>query len=325
MSFRFNRPSDSPLPGLPSGFSSPLLRPDLKRNLWFPANGGIALHLSRQWKPMLSGLRRLGPLLIASRNQAAILGHYGLYPELPEGDGDRFLSENGDHFFELLHWHHARVWEQPMPGGVSYAVEFRNLEGNLFHKICLTPEADFPAFLDWVREYQAIGIEGFPPPSPVHARMEANDLAHLLSDGDEADGQGACDCQASSAFPEGSPVEITELFLAFRHLMHAGLSVTATLGGSGGETGLSHSHSFRFRKVGLSDGWAYCTDDHSVLHVRMDAIESLAVEPRWWEPGEPLQVSGLDRDGRAFFTLASGKGQAPDKWNRLIRASFHLA
>ena len=292
--------------------TSPLLRPELRRNLCFPSGGGLAVHLSRQWKPMLAGLRRLGPLLLASRNQAAILGHYGCYPEIETDHADRFATPDGDHFFELLRWCHARVWEQPQPDGVGYSVEFRNLEGNLFHKICLTPESDFAGFLDWVEEHQAIGIEGFSMLAP--APSEASQAARAA---------------AASGYGEGKPVEMTELFLAFRHLMHAGLSVSVTLGD--GETGMSHSHALPFMRVGLTEGWSYCTDGYesaeggAVFHLRLDAVDALVVEPRWWEPGAPLQVRGFGKGGEPFFRLPPGKRKQTGEWNRLVRASFGLA
>ncbi|HEY8967248.1 MAG TPA: ChuX/HutX family heme-like substrate-binding protein [Candidatus Methylacidiphilales bacterium] len=299
--------ADRPLPGNEPA-RSPLLRPELKRNLWFPSDGGIALRLSRRWRPMIAGLARLGPLLLASRNEAAILGHYGPYPAIPDGEGDRFFSGDGNFFFELLRWHHARVREQPYPGGPGYSVEFRNVDGNLFHKVCLTPESDFPAFLAWTAAHQAIGVEGIPVPVPDFSAFKGAppEPPESPQGKEKKEEEGTC---AS---------DVAALYLALRHLMHAGLEVSVTLGGSG----FGHTHAWRFAKVGLCDGWAYAADDRSVFHVRLASVAALDVAPRWWEPGEPLGVAALGARGETLFRLAPGPGQHPAEWNHLLKSSF---
>lgn len=265
-----------------------LTHPILERNVRFPGEGVTEVLLWNQWPGMLSGLSRLGKLLVVSRNEGSILGHFTEYPKLPPVlDAERFFTPESGFFIDLRFWHQACVREYRHGCGWSYSIEIANPYGQLIHKICLTGESDFSQFLDWVQIHQGTGEEPAWHPGV-------------------------------SLFATESPRGLSPTTLAkfFHPLAEEKTPVQITVGNEG----IHHSHTLVFEQIREIGDWLFCSNGSVGWHVLPHSLQSLELESRWWDEAEAtLQIRALSPTGSTLFILQSGSDVPPEQWNVLAR------
>ena len=124
-----------------------------------------------EWSRLLGLLRELGPVLMVSRTESAILGRHLVYPRF------EFVNNNiatsclsSDSLGMLQHnlalWEEGWVWKESVDGVSIEAFEFADLLGRGVHKVCATESTDLRAWEQVVRE------------ACTHA-SDAFDLLHL--------------------------------------------------------------------------------------------------------------------------------------------------
>jgi len=264
------------------GLASPLTAGILPENLRFPAEGGLGVALWDQWAAMLRELRGVGKLLVITRNEAAVIGHYRSYPDLAFCAGEERFAHGGGMAVDLGYWHRAQAREERHPDGYAYSVEVVDARKNPLHKVCLTVESDLPRFLEWVQNHQAAVF--LTPPLPV-----------------------------AGAEPASSPM--ADRGGAVRSLLHALMENELPVRVAVGNEGLSQSHAFVFQEMREMGEWVFCAEAEAGCHFRPAAVADLVLE--MCGCGGASWLRALCPQGRTLFILAPTLETDFSRWTRL--------
>ena len=119
--------------------------------------GGRALiPLLPRWAVLFRGIRTFGRVFYVCLSRGTSLGHLGPYPEIWSTPCDQSgWDDNRGLKFFFPGWARGFVTVEQREAGWLYAIEFQDFDGEVIHKIFLTSESNFEAFLWWLKINQA--------------------------------------------------------------------------------------------------------------------------------------------------------------------------
>lgn len=282
---------------------SPLIVGILPENLRCLGGGqGVGVELWRQWPGMLAGLRAFGEVLAISCSACAVLGKYLHYPLLTVDRVHGIAGDlDGEFDFQLAAWDQARALHLRTPNGHQYGVEFRGLDGETLHKVCLTSESRFEDFLEWVQIHQATRPEDtfswtpFPAGEP-HPRDTAQTIG-----------------------PEESCVADPALLGDWLRAAAAqDLPIRALVGNDG----VVQGHCFVPRSVRQQGPWLFCSSDEVGLHLDPAKVEQLMLHNIATQGPPCWTLKAYGSDGCLSLALAPTAPSHRSAWSEVTRHIF---
>lgn len=281
---------------------SPLVTGILPENLLCLDGGrGLGVQLWDQWPEMLADLRSLGEALVITCGECAVLGKYLSYPALTI-DPTRGLATDLEGEFDLSFaaWSEAHAIHLRTGHRHQYGIEFRSHRGQTIHKICLSADSRFEAFLEWVQIHQAVG----PHTAAPHRRMPAEDTAEFTAGSVPAEAHVFADPARLIPWLGGA--------------IERGLPIRALVGNEG----VVQGHCFVPRSLREQGPWVFCSSDEVGLHLDPGKISRLVLhdialdEPACWT------LKAYDPSGQLGLALAPSAPGHRDAWSALTRDIF---
>lgn len=286
---------------LPCG--SPLATGILPINLFTLEHGrGLGVNLWNQWAGMLTGLRAWGEVLAITCSECAVLGKYLHYPTLALDPAHAVAADlDGEFDLTLTAWSQARAIHLRNAQSHQYAVEFLGHRGQILHKVCLSPESKFDAFLEWVQVHQA--TPEWDDAAPWR-RMPAGDIAEPASE---------------SIHPEAHVfVEPARLV----HWLRAAIERQLPIQALAGNDGIVQGHCFVPRSLQEKGPWIFASSDEVGLHLDPEKIAHLVLhdiapdEPSCWT------LKAYGPSGELSLALAPTAPAHRSAWSALTRDVF---
>jgi len=299
--FRHHRGLDlgGPRKGRPG--KSPLTDGVLASNIDTEGTDSIRIALWREWRAMLEDLRHLGPIWSIVRNEDCVLAVQSVYPDLTFSpdlktagscDGDRSLS------YFMPAWKQAVAFDCQSHCGRTHGLEIENIEGEVFHRICLAKGNDPGLFAEWIRMHQATGLEA-----------------------DEIDGETEV-AMPSPYLPSSVPAFAPGTLQFSADLLRT-VMITATqreipLIASVSNEGINQTARLTVERASEAQGWLVLSCKDRSLYVKSAAEGSLFLEPGNLEGEQLWRLSLIDAEGQRSLRLQAGV-DGREEWNQLIR------
>ena len=230
---------------------------------------------------MLPDLRRLGRILIITCNPGTVIGRYQPYPALTFHHDHNDMAHGGGLSIDLNRWSRANAWEQRESNTLRYTIEISDTRQEPIHRVCLTPESDFPEFVHWVKTHQGFN------PGPAHL------------------------AKGFPRHPEIGPMRKDAILSLLHRLMELKMRVRVSVGNAG----VSQSHTFEFQELRERGNCVFCAGEETAWHILPERIDCLLTEMCRFRGAYRLR--GLDRDGTTLFALSPGREANLTLWNRL--------
>lgn len=243
--------------------------------------GGASVALWNQWLPMLSDLTQAGRMLVITRNGLAVIGEYRSFPELAANDREtQAMALDGSLMIDLQMWGAASARHELRANGHCYSLEVSDFWDRPLHKICLTPESDFPLFLELVRNHQASG------------RVRPASLAPTPPE------EGMPDCFAPSDIAgESRPLKLAEVLENLR-ASRAEIEVRV------GNHGAVQSSRFFVEEIRMIGQWLFVSGDETGIHLHENAVERAVWQTLPCCSGAPWKIQAATRNGRVAFEIS---------------------
>ena len=257
-----------------------------------PALGTLWVNLGNDWPRMLHQLPALGPGLLMSRNEAAILGCRQSYPTLYfTSPQTKAANAEAGLWLDCRNFGSARALHTRREYANVFGVEFTDTNGRITHRFSLTPDSDLEEFCGWVRLHQAC------PAQPASAIEEAQ----MSTSGGELDDAQISDPGAVLAVINGClqrklPLRAT----VFAHAVR-------------------QRATFVPRSLQCADGWWFASDDATGLHFRSELFSRVGVSPILGQEFHvaPVVHAETDDDAPALI-LELGDPVRATEWNALV-------
>jgi hypothetical protein len=235
------------------------------------------------------------------RNSQCVLAVQSAYPELTFSadqlsagacDGDRSLT------YYLPAWKQAVAFDCDCHCGRTHGLEIENMDGEVFHRICLAKGTDLTQFGDWIRMHQATGLE-------------ADEIAE------------AFDVLETSPYLPPIHAEFVPGTLQFSSELLRTVMITAAqreiqLIADATNEGISQTARIDVLRASEAQGWLVLSGKDRSLYVESALTGSLYLEPGHLEGEQLWRLSLTDARGYRVMRLQSGvDGRA--RWNQLIR------
>jgi putative heme degradation protein len=262
----------------------------------------MEMHLWTEWPQMLADLPALGITLAVSRNASAVLGRKGVYPDLEFScDGLHARSGSGSFDIDFPPWHSPLAVAEERAGGFAHFVEFRDVCGEVMHKVCLTERSRGETFVHWVQQHQSIGTEPFRAGEIPSQRWHTVQQRHSLGI-EEADDVG------DSA--------------VLLELLQAAIDRQVAIRLIAGNEGVVQSANMSPKRVHPSGGWMFASDDESGLHFNPASISSVIVHHLPAMPNHPAEsvLKCFDEHGALCLAVAAPCPCAIPGWNDLLQS-----
>jgi len=270
--------------------ANPLVAGILPENVCL-RGGRAVVGLRPDWPSLFSEVEGLGPVLSICRNSCAVLGHIGPYPEVGLSPcGHCGCGADGSPEFYFGNWAQAVASVERQPAGWLYAAEFLNQAGEVIHKICLTPEADFPAFREWVQAHQTL------PPEAHSRHCRLRTPGRALEDFDK------------KVFLEGEGLSVF-----IQRLIAERVPARLVVGNDGMVMG-SDLRPAAYRESGE---WAFLSDDRSGLHLRAGWLDEVWIERvEWRDQSAGAVLKAADRENHLVVAFAAAEDKTA--WNAFV-------
>lgn len=286
----------------PLPFCSPLTTGILPANLFTLEHGrGLGARLWNQWPSMLAGLSAIGEALVITCSDCAVLGKYLAYPALTF-DPARGLASDLESEFDLTlpAWSHARAIHLRNPQSHQYAIEFLGHQGQTLHKICLSPESQFDAFLEWVQVHQAVGEVDL----ATWSRIPAND-----------DPEWTAESIAPEARVFVDPARLV-------HWLRAAIERELPIQVLAGNDGIVQGHCFVPRSLQEKGPWVFISSDEVGLHLDPAKIAHLVLHNIAPDGSPCWTLKAYGAGGQLSLALAPTAPSHRSEWSALAREVF---
>ncbi len=260
--------------------------------------GSTRVALWREWQGMLADLHSVGPVWSIVRNGHCVLAVQGDYPQLSfSPDQQAALARDGDHALtcHFRAWRQATAFESGCCCGRLYGVEIANGDGQIFHRVCLTPGSDHGAFVEWTQMHQATGLEDEPD--------EATPLD-----------QGRFHPQSYARHPGTLEAPLPRLRTVLIQAAQREISLAAGVTSEGS----TQSARIDITRASEAQGWLVLSGQGRSLYVEAEPEGSLLAEPVSVEGESSWRLSLIDADDRRLLHLQSGS-EDRSAWNQLVR------
>lgn len=254
----------------------------LEENIKYQSDQQTGILLWDQWLALLRDASHLGSVLISSRNSHAILGEFGVFPELIAGPDEGSAMDAGRSLlFDFASWYQAMAWSECRAHGRLYKIEVVDASAQPFFRLSLTQDSDRDRFLELVQTHQSWGLQ-----------WEASRALQPMP--------GDASCIPSSAAGWTHSLEPGEFWNMLDELCFARASVEI----HASSAGASQSVRFPVCAVQEMQEWLFLSGTHACAHLRLNDLAAL----RWSGPPSEMngiwQVQGLLPDGRVAFSLS---------------------
>jgi len=250
---------------------------------------------------MLEDLRKVGPMWSIVRNSQCVLAVQSVYPQLTFStdqqsagacDSDRSLT------YYLPVWKRAVAFDCDCHCGRTHGLEIENIDGEVFHRICLAKGTDLTHFADWIRMHQATGLE-------------ADEIAETL------------EFEESSPYMPPVRVEFAPGTLQVSSELLRTVLITAAqreiqLIASAANEGISQTARIDILRASEAHGWLVLSGKDRSLYVESAPSGSLYLEPGNLEGEQLWRLSLTDEQGNRTMRLQAGV-DGRTAWNQLIR------
>lgn len=116
----------------------------------------IRAQLGNDWPRMFAQLPAVGPGLVMTRNDAAILGRRMAFPSVAfTSDGLKGANAESGLWLNFHMFYTARAIHIRSGEGNIFGVEFGDVQERMIHRFTLTSASDPDVFFDWARLHQA--------------------------------------------------------------------------------------------------------------------------------------------------------------------------
>jgi putative heme degradation protein len=263
--------------------------------------GGLGVRLWNHWRAMLTSLRAAGEVLAITCSECAVLGKYLTYPALAVDPVHGFAVDvEGEFDFTLSGWSQARAIHLRNGDSHQYAVEFLGHRGQILHKVCLSPESRFDAFVEWVQVHQAVAEPEVVP----WRRMPGGDMAEPAPESIEP---------VAHVFAD--PARLVDWLSA---AIGRRLPIRALVGNDG----IVQGHCFVPRSLREKGPWIFASSDEVGLHLDPEKIVHLVLhdiapdEPSCWT------LKAYGSSGELSLALAPTAPAHRGEWSAVARDVF---
>lgn len=286
------------------------------------------------WKTFLPEMKKLGRVMVLTRNEACVHEKKGNYePVSFEGGAGLVLNRGVDLRIFLRHWHYGFSVTQAKGEHTLRSFQFFDAAGFAVHKIFLTDDSDVAAFEALTREFgSAEKIAVLPEPRAAKKAElpdEQIDVASLRQDWlalkDVHEFHGVLQKykvsrpQAFRLAPEGHAWTIapSALDTLFARASETETPIMVFVGNSG----CIQIHSGPIVKIDRRGAWLNILDPDFNLHLRTDLVHEVWVVKKPGDCGMLTSIEAFDADGESIMTLfGERKPGVPElaSWVRLV-------
>lgn len=116
---------------------------------------GAATRLGTDWPLMLEAFKRLGTVMVLTRNESCVHEKVGAFEEITAGGPHGLvLGADIDLRINFARWHHGFAVEKPLESGdIRRSLQFFDQEGTAVFKLFLRPESDRNEYDAFVEEF----------------------------------------------------------------------------------------------------------------------------------------------------------------------------